>query len=129
MIKLTKLLKKNKLNILLLLSVIFIIVLFVKKVNKNNNNSSEGFNNNGKKYVALLASWCGHCKTFKPILNNFKDNNPDIEVIIYEDNKEKNQEYNVEGFPTLILEHSDGTRINFTGPRTEEGLLNFYNNN
>ena len=127
MIKLTKLLKKNKLNILLLLSVIFIIVLLVKKLNKNN--SSEGFNNNGKKYVALLASWCGHCKTFKPILNNFKDNNPDIEVIIYEDNKEKNQEYNVEGFPTLILEHSDSTRINFTGPRTEEGLLDFYNNN
>ena len=129
LLKLLKLLLVDNTNIILLLLVILFIVLFVKKLNEKNDNLSEGFSNNKKKYVALLASWCGHCKTFKPILNSFKDNNPNIQVVVYEDDKEKNQEYNVEGFPTLILEHSDSTRINFTGPRTEKGLLDFYNKN
>ena len=102
---------------------------FIKKNNKVILKNKKKFQKYKGKIglLKVYAEWCGHCKTFKPILNNFKNNNPDIEVVIYEDNKEKNQEYNVEGFPTLISEHSDGTRINFTGPRTEEGLLNFYN--
>ena len=92
-------------------------------------NNREGFQNGDKKIVCLLASWCGHCKTFKPTLNTFKKNNPNIEVVIHEDDKEKNQEYNVEGFPTILLEKADGSRIPFNGPRSEQGLLDFYNNN
>lgn len=91
--------------------------------------NKEGFQNGGKKIVFLLASWCGHCKTFKPIINKFKENNRDINVEIHEDNKEKNQEYNVEGFPTIKLVKENGEVIDFNGPRTEEGLSDFYNSN
>tara|TARA_B110000238_G_scaffold200532_1_gene250991 strand:+ start:856 stop:1248 length:393 start_codon:yes stop_codon:yes gene_type:complete len=92
-------------------------------------NNREGFQNGEKKIVALLASWCGHCKTFKPVINAFKENNPDINVKIHEDNKEMNQQYNVEGFPTVKLVKENGEIVDFNGPRTDAGLLDFWNSN
>ena len=87
----------------------------------------ENFQNPAKRLVCLLASWCGHCKTLKPKLDELELDHPDINVVRYEDDDDKNREYEVNGFPTIYCE-VNGNRTLFEGPRTVQGLVDFYNN-
>lgn len=82
------------------------------------------------------TSWCGHSVNFQPIWDEFsKETNliSNLEALDVkcdnEDGEEICDEYNVKGFPTIILEKYDEKgepiRITFTGERTLESLTQF----
>jgi thiol-disulfide isomerase/thioredoxin len=106
--------------------------------------SKESFQNNtplDKPRLSICyADWCGHCKAAKPSFEEIsKDgqvsiaNGTVVEVRMLNADDSKNESelkrLKVEGYPTLILETTDGKRIEFKGERTTQAYLDFLNKN
>ena len=79
------------------------------------------------------TAWCGWSKRFQPEWDEFSDtikNNKNVTArdIKCDDpsNKSMCNDYNVPGFPSVIAE-VDGNRIQFSGPRTADNLMEFVN--
>jgi thiol-disulfide isomerase/thioredoxin len=77
--------------------------------------------------ILFYAPWCGHCKRFKPVWEKFvramKDKVKTLSVN-GDENNEMLQEYNVDKFPTIILEKGK-RRKEYDGDMTLEGLKMF----
>lgn len=61
------------------------------------------------KLLVFSASWCGPCKTLKPVLDQL-----DQESLVRYDidaDMEKGTEYNIRAVPTLVLVDQDGVEI------------------
>ena len=80
--------------------------------------------------IFAYADWCGHCQNFKPIWNQFKTKYAkilDIREVNADKDKAVIQNMGVRGFPTIVMLHN-GTKHEFEGPRTVQGLENFVKN-
>ena len=57
-----------------------------------------------KVLVDFWASWCGPCKVMKPTLEKFATDNPNVEVIFCNVDKESDlaKEYGIRSIPTLL---------------------------
>lgn len=66
-----------------------------------------------KKIVHFTADWCIPCKKLKPIVEEYINNNPDIEYLIVDVDTDfyRAQEYNIMSVPTLII-FTDGEVTN-----------------
>jgi thiol-disulfide isomerase/thioredoxin len=89
----------------------------------------------GSKKIKLFlfkANWCGHCSMFKPTWNTLK-NDPQlktkIDFITFDSEKNKNEieTYNIEGFPTIMLQKNDNM-IQYEGQRNLDDLKTFISN-
>ena len=83
--------------------------------------------------VLLHANWCGHCKDFMPTWDSFaaKCQQRNVNAIKVESAEEESiqQWGGVQGFPTVRLDKGEGNKIEYEGPRTEEGLSQFLSDN
>lgn len=82
------------------------------------------------KLLFFYTDWCGYCKQFKPeweIIEMELMNNPMIETVPIngDENKELVKSYSVPGFPTLMMEMSDGQIIPYSGNRDANSVLEF----
>ena len=79
------------------------------------------------KVTLYYANWCGHCKTFKSTWNSLKPyfQKYNIEFKDYEEseNPQIMKDNNVNSFPTIIIE-KNGSKYNYNGDRTVDGLIN-----
>jgi len=73
---------------------------------------------------------CGHCKRFTPAWDMFskKYSNSNLKCNKIEAH-EKDSSVVIKGYPTVILSKPDGTKIEFNGERSENGLINFLKEN
>lgn len=94
---------------------------------RNDNN----LNDNKTKVYLFYADWCGHCKHYKPIFNEFKDKvSNDKNIVIIEVNADdeipdKNtlyKKYDVDGFPTTVIEKNNNM-VKLVGKKTIEELM------
>ena len=72
---------------------------------------------------------CGHCKTFTPEWDKFVQNyTGKIVFKKVEMNQAGNdiEKYNIKGFPTVLLVDEQGETKEYDGPRTSDGLNNFF---
>lgn len=55
--------------------------------------------------VEFGATWCGPCQRQRPILDQFKQNHPDVKVVLVDvdDSTKTAATYGVRSVPTLIL--------------------------
>jgi len=77
--------------------------------------------------VLAYADWCGHCKTFKPIWNDFKRKYGkvlDVRELNADKDGETIKEMNIQGFPTIFM-LKGGYRHEFEGQRNIAGLEKF----
>ena len=96
-----------------------------------NNKDIEKFTQNNKtKVFNFNTLWCGWSKKFQPEWDKFSEsvkNNPNIETIDVKcdnpDNEQMCKDYNVPGFPYVIIE-KDNVKTPYEGPRTAEAMLN-----
>ena len=75
------------------------------------------------------ADWCPHCINFRETWDILqKDMKGKINFIAYDADKDKSiiKEYNVEGFPTLMLKTKDRV-IEYVGERNISGIKQFVN--
>ena len=86
--------------------------------------------------VALFyADWCPHCVEFKPDykkamskLNgkNHKGKNLRFEMVDCDKYKSLSKEYDVGGFPTVKILNSDGSKNEYKGDRTYDGIAEYF---
>lgn len=90
----------------------------------------------------LLASWCGHCKTTKPVFQEFANSENGKNVytaVIYSDGPTAGEKQlskrlnklipNFRGFPTIVKFKNGKYVGTFEGPRTVDGLKKFAKTN
>lgn len=84
-----------------------------------------------KKDIFLFkADWCGHCKGFFPSWNKLKEEHSSkYNFITYdsEKNKEEIKNWNIEGFPTIIVKKGKDA-MEYVGPNEYNSVLSFIEN-
>ena len=135
----------NRSNIILIIIIIIIIIViswFICnykniKINGGNNNSiiKDIDNLNNKARLTLYyADWCGFCKQIKPKWFNIKQklNNQNINGIQIEmneingdENYEKIEQLNIEGYPTIILFKNNNSKHYNNPELSYETLIDF----
>ena len=94
-------------------------------------------NPNENTFTMYYAEWCGHCKKVKPEFENFIKSGPinvngttcHIRMVSPEKEPEKAQGLTIKGFPTFMLETTDGKTVEYKGERNTKGFLEFINSN
>jgi len=95
--------------------------------------SREGFQSGGNELVIVKAEWCGHCKRALPEFEKLVASSPmklkdgsavTIRMLDEKANKSEVEPLNVRGFPTILL-FKDGTRLEYEGERTYNGVMSF----
>ena len=96
---------------------------------KKNNTLMSGGGNKPTLYL-FKADWCGHCNNFKSTWVDLKKSmKNNVNFVTYDADKHSNQiqQWNVQGFPTLILQKNDKA-IEYTGSRDLNSLSEFIKN-
>ncbi len=62
-----------------------------------------------KKIKYFTASWCGPCRSFKPVIQELIEEGNDIEIIDIDQNSSKATEYQIQSIPTLVFEKNGQT--------------------
>lgn len=84
-------------------------------------------------FTLYYADWCPHCKTVKPAFNEWAKNgfvtvagkNVVVSSVEPEKEPEKAKGKTIKGYPTMLLETSDGKVVEFKGERNPAGYMKF----
>lgn len=110
----------------LLLIVVVIGLLYMFFCNK----PLKGGNKNNSVFVLYYVNWCPHCRVVKPEWEKLEEDN-DLNIVVKKINCEENEkiaeEKNIEGFPTIQLEYTNGEVKSYEGERTYSGFKEFLN--
>jgi thiol-disulfide isomerase/thioredoxin len=103
-----------------------------EKTTKEKFSNSENKKSNLVKVYNFNTSWCGYSVRFQPEWEKFqkevKARDDLSNVRAYDikcdnaDNKQMCVDYEVPGFPTVIIE-KDGKKTDYNGPRTAEAII------
>lgn len=146
--------KKKTLNTIIkyIMILTFVLLLLVMLYTIFNKQINEKFTSCDCKIEIYTADWCGHCKDFKgdsegmlnvngtKVQSEFKllqDRMGDKMVnYVHRTNeceeKMKEHELNgnpITGYPTILLVKENGEVIKYSGARTAESIVDFYNQN
>ena len=80
-----------------------------------------------KKIIYFTSPRCGPCAQFKPIIESLSSRLP-IQTIDVDSNPNAPELYGVLSVPTTILMKDNREVSRFTGTRTTNQILNWYNN-
>ena len=86
-------------------------------------------------FTLYYADWCPHCQTVKPEFTEFVNRGAievagkrcEIRMIDAAKNPEAAKGKPVKGFPTFLLETTDGKVVEYQGERNTDGWMNFIN--
>jgi thiol-disulfide isomerase/thioredoxin len=84
---------------------------------------------NNKKMIAFFATWCSFCQSMQPDFYEFKQENPEIEIEVFDVDidREKAIFFRAVSVPTMIMVGDDKEYCRMTSPRNKKELLDFYN--
>ena len=124
----------NLTKVILLSLVVVFLLAMLGVIGKG---SVQGFVDAGPpvaSFTMYYADWCPHCKTIKPEFADFSKNGvvtvngKNVAVAMVEESeKEKMTGKTIKGFPTFLYETSAGESVEYSGPRTPAGWLDFLN--
>jgi len=127
--------KRNEiLSWILILTIIILLALTITYSTK----LKEDFVDKPNNLLIFYAEWCGYCRTAMPAFQKLKNdynnqtiNGKTISIELIEGDKNKNlmSKYNVGGFPTVLLEKSNGQIVKYQGNRSYDDLVVFLRQN
>jgi thiol-disulfide isomerase/thioredoxin len=103
--------------------------------------SQEGFTDVSTKgadtFTLYYADWCPHCKAVKPLFQDWAKNgfvsiagrNVACRMVQPEKEPEKAAGKEIKGYPTFLLETTDGKTVEYQGDRTPSGWIKFLEEN
>jgi protein disulfide-isomerase A6 len=101
-----------------------------KYINLQNKLNKRGGGNNQVNIILFKADWCGHCKSFKPTWEKITElYNKKYNFIVYDADTQKEifKKYEVDAFPTILIEYGDNV-VPYEGDRSFEEMNDFLNN-
>jgi thiol-disulfide isomerase/thioredoxin len=102
---------------------------YLKLKSESSTFNMKGGSENDATLYLFKAEWCGHCKGFKNTWDNLQtEMSNKIKFVTYDSdvNKDAIKQYNIEGFPTLILKSQDKA-VEYVGSRDIDSLKDFIN--
>jgi len=94
----------------------------------------EGFSG-GASFTLYYADWCPHCKTIKPLFSSWSKNGhimvkgKRVNLAMVEESQMKDKSVPVKGYPTMLLQTTDGTFVEFSGDRSPNGWESWLSQN
>jgi thiol-disulfide isomerase/thioredoxin len=117
---------------LLALSVLIIILVSLAYTGGAEGFTSYGETNERGTFVMYYADWCPHCKNVKPLFKDFmgtgivKVNGLPVKVKMVEEKEiQKGVDPEIRGFPSFLYSDAAGKTVEFEGPRTPDGFMQF----
>ena len=118
-----------------LITLVFLALLLVVSIHTGQYDGFEGSmgeTNERGTFTLYYADWCPHCKTIKPMFQEFMGNgrvavnNNFVRCKMVEEKQiQKGVDPDVKGYPTLLYSDAAGKVVEFNGPRTSDGFLQF----
>jgi thiol-disulfide isomerase/thioredoxin len=91
-----------------------------------------GVTNDRGTFTMYYADWCPHCQTVKPLFKEFMGsgivevNGIPIKVAMKEEKEiKKGNDPDVAGYPSFLYTDAAGKVVEFKGPRTADGFMQF----
>ena len=72
----------------------------------------------------FTATWCGPCKSFKPIMNEIANEGYSVQFIDIDQNQTLTSQYNVRSVPTTVIEENGVEVDRFVGALPKESVKN-----
>ena len=69
------------------------------------------------------ATWCGPCKTFKPVMNEVVDEGHSVQFIDIDQQQDLAARYNVRSVPTTIIEKNGIEVDRFIGSVSKQSVM------
>jgi thiol-disulfide isomerase/thioredoxin len=122
--------------VIALVSLVFLtlVILYINTLNNQKKTEhTDGFEGgSGGSFTLYYADWCPHCQTIKPVFKDFMGsgkvnvNGKSIDCKMVEEKElKKNGGPDIKGYPTLIYSDASGKNVEFSGPRTPDGFMEF----
>jgi thioredoxin 1 len=73
------------------------------------------------------ADWCGPCKQFGPVMDELAKQGMSIKRLNVDYTPDAAKIYKVQSVPTVILVEDEQEKARFTGTRTMQQVIDFYN--
>lgn len=98
--------------------------------------SSSGSGSSDTTFTMYYVDWCPHCKSVKPLFNEFMGNGTVLvdgkavkcKMVNAEADPDAMKGLNVKGYPSFLL-NSQGKLIEFNGERNADGFMSFLKQN
>ena len=72
----------------------------------------------------FTATWCGPCKSFKPIMNEIANEGYSVQFIDIDQNQGLTSQHNVRSVPTTVIEENGVEVDRFIGALPKETVKN-----
>jgi thiol-disulfide isomerase/thioredoxin len=122
-------------SLIALLAGVVIFIVLIRMANTTEGFQSEkpyGETNERGTFTMYYADWCPHCQTVKPLFKDFmgtgvvKVNGIPIKVRMVEEKEhQKGVDPDVKGYPSFLYSDAAGRVVEFNGPRTADGFMQF----
>jgi thioredoxin 1 len=73
------------------------------------------------------ADWCGPCKQFGPVMDELAKQGMSIKRLNIDYTPDATTLYKIKSVPTVILVEDEQEKARFTGTRTMQQVIDFYN--
>jgi thioredoxin 1 len=73
------------------------------------------------------ADWCGPCKQFGPVMDELAKQGMSIKRLNVDYTPDASTLYKIKSVPTVILVEDEQEKARFTGTRTMQQVIDFYN--
>jgi len=111
-----------------------LLVLVIVSMSRTAFRRFDGFQGSSSELLIVKAGWCGHCKTAAPEFQRLVAATPvtlkdgssvTIRMLDEGADKAEVQTLQVKGFPTILYRGPSGDRMEYSGPRTYDGVMGF----
>ena len=124
-----------------LVGLIAIVVILLVIIGVSQTGSVSGFADVGKTnergtFTMYYADWCPHCQTAKPLfkefmgsgIKNINGQQIKIDMIEEKDLKKSPNHPEIKGYPSFLFSDASGKTMEYNGPRTAAGFMQFLKN-
>jgi thioredoxin 1 len=73
------------------------------------------------------ADWCGPCKQFGPVMDELAKQGMSIKKLNVDYTPDAATTYGIKSIPTVILVEDEQEKARFTGVRSMQQVIDFYN--